>query len=72
VSFFQKRHGGFDVLAEALKDHGIPFTRRPRRTRPTQETLAILKGGSDAFRALVCPRYPLKAARLGNTGSPIR
>ena len=65
VTFYQKRHGGFDVLSNVLTERGIKFSRAPRATRPTQEVITILKESLEEFCSWVQPRYPIKAARLG-------
>ena len=63
--FYQRPHGGLDVVCEVLDGLGISYSTRYRqRERTQEEAVEILAGGRARFVEVVRPRFPKRKTRL--------
>lgn len=65
IVFYQRPHGGLDVVCDVLEDLEIPFSARYRQRDTTQEeSVAVLAAGRAKFARVVKPRFVKRARRL--------
>lgn len=65
ITFYQRPHGGLDVVCDILETMGIAFSTSYRQRETTQEeSVTILAANRSRFIEFVRPRFPKRRTRL--------